>query len=283
MTAAEAFAPAKVNLTLHVTGRRTDGYHLLDSLVAFAGVGDVVGAAPAADWSLTITGPAANGVPKGPDNLVLRAARAMGGAPAALTLTKRLPTAGGIGGGSADAAAALRALHRLDGRALPDAAAVVALGADVPVCLAARPARMTGVGETLAPVPPLAPAHLVLANPGVAVPTPAVFAALDRHTNPAMPADLPQWRDAADLVAWLAQQRNDLEPPARAVCPPITDVVATLAATRGCLLARMSGSGATCFGVYAAADEARAAAAALSAARPGWWVAAAPLLTSAPD
>lgn len=273
-------APAKVNLCLHVTGRRADGYHLLDSLVVFAGTGDRVTAAPGQGLALRLEGPEAAGLAAEPDNLVLRAARTMGVAEASLTLWKGLPVASGIGGGSADAAACLRALARLTGRGLPDAGAVLALGADVPVCLAGRPARMRGVGEALSPLPPLPPVWMVLANPRVAVSTPQVFAGLGRRDNPALP-DLPAqgWRDAAALARWLAAAtRNDLEAPARAVAPVIGDVLAALAAAPGCLLARMSGSGATCFGLFARDTEARAAAAALRAARPLWWVAAAPML-----
>lgn len=263
-------APAKVNLTLHVTGRRADGYHLLDSLVVFAGEGDRLRVTPAPDWELAVTGPFADRVPRGADNLVLRAARLAGGAPAAITLDKRLPVASGLGGGSADAAAVLRALSALDGRPVPADAA--SLGADLPVCLPSRPARMRGIGEDLAPVPDLPPAYLVLVNPGAAVATPQVFATLTRRDNAPMPAELPNWRDAAALAAWLAGQRNDLEDAAREIAPAIGVALARLSATEGCLLARMSGSGATCFGLYASRVEAAAAAGALARAHPGWWV-----------
>ena len=268
------FAAAKINVTLHVTGRRADGYHRLDSLVCFADVGDVVSARPAPDLSLAITGPEGAGLLAEPDNLVLRAARAMGQG-AALVLDKRLPLASGIGGGSADAAATLRLLARLTGAPLPDAAAVLRLGADVPVCLAGRVCRMQGVGEVLAPAPPLPPVWAVLANPRVAVPTPQVFAALRSRDNPPMPDRLPAWPDAAALAGWLASQRNDLEPAAVTLAPAIGDTLAALAALPGALLARMSGSGATCFALFASAQAARSAACAL--ARPDWWVAAARL------
>lgn len=268
------FAAAKINLTLHVTGRRRDGYHLLDSLVCFADAADAVAASPAAALSLRITGPEGAGLSAEPDNLVLRAARAMGQG-AALVLDKRLPVASGIGGGSADAAATLRLLARLTGAPLPDAATVLRLGADVPVCLAGRVCRMQGVGETLAPAPPLPPVWAVLANPRVAVPTPQVFAALQSRDNPAMPDRLPDWPDAPALAAWLATQRNDLEPAAIAIAPAIADTLVALAAAPGALLARMSGSGATCFALFASATAAQAAAVGL--ARPGWWVVAARL------
>jgi 4-diphosphocytidyl-2-C-methyl-D-erythritol kinase len=265
-------APAKLNLALHVTGRRADGYHLLDSLVAFAGVGDRVTVAAAGQLTLAVTGPMAAGLAADDDNLCLRAARAMGPGTAAITLDKHLPVASGIGGGSADAAATLRALARLWHRPLP-ADRGLSLGADVPVCLLSHPALMRGIGEAIEGVR-LPPAHVVLVNPGVAVPTPAVFAALAQRDNPPLPP-LPPLPDAAALAAWLRATRNDLEAPAIALAPAIADARAALAAQPGCLFARMSGSGATCFGLFAAAPTAQAAATAL--ARPGWWIAAAPL------
>lgn len=280
---ATEFAPAKINLCLHVTGRRADGYHLLDSLVVFAGVGDRVsgtleGPPSQGVTSLEVTGPMAAGLSGEGDNLVLRAARAMG-VSARIVLEKHLPVSSGIGGGSADAAATMRLLARLSGRALPDAAAVLALGADVPVCLAGRPARMTGIGEGLAPLPPLPEVWLVLANPGVAVSTPAIFRALARADNAPLPRDLPRLRGAAELAAFVMMQRNDLEPPALTLEPVIGRVKAALSAQPGCLMARMSGSGATCFGLFADPLAASAAARAIRTAEPGWWVADAPLLT----
>jgi 4-diphosphocytidyl-2-C-methyl-D-erythritol kinase len=267
------FAPAKINLTLHVTGQRADGYHLLDSLVVFAGVGDTVAVAPGQGFA--VTGPQAALLPPSDDNLCLRAARAMGGG-VAVTLDKVLPVASGIGGGSADAAATLRAMARL-GRPLPDAAAVVALGADVPVCLAGRAVRMTGVGEGLAPVS-VPPAWLVLVNPGVGVSTPAVFRELARRDNPAMPSRLPDLPDAQALAAFVAAQRNDLEAPAIALAPVIAQVKQAIAAQPGCLLARMSGSGATCFGLFAGEAPARNAAMAIARAQPDWWARAAAMI-----
>ena len=277
-TEAVEFAPAKVNLALHVTGRRADGYHLLDSLVVFAGVGDMVSAAPAADVSLSITGPQSAALTVADDNLVLRAARLMTGA-FRLTLDKHLPVASGIGGGSADAAATLRLIARLSGHPLPPAAEVLRLGADVPVCLAGQPVRMTGIGEGLHPLThPLPPAWLVLVNPGQAVSTPEVFRALDRRDNAPMQA-LPRLRDAAELAAWVAMQRNDMEPAATRLLPVIAEVRRALSSQPGCLLSRMSGSGATCFGLFADPLSANAAARVISAAQPGWWVADAPVLT----
>ncbi len=267
-------APAKLNLALHVTGRRADGYHLLDSLVAFAGVGDRVTVAEAPDLTLRVTGPMARGL-EGADNLCLRAARAVG-ARAAITLDKRLPVASGLGGGSSDAAAVLRALARLQGVPLP-ADRGLSLGADVPVCLDPRPARMTGIGEAVAPVT-LPPAHVVLVNPGIAVSTAQVFAALARAENAPLP-EMPAMPDAAALAAWLRTTRNDLETPAIAIAPGIATARTALAGQPGCLFGRMSGSGATCFGLFATATSADTAARALARAHPAWWIAAAPLLT----
>ncbi|MHC0054211.1 4-(cytidine 5'-diphospho)-2-C-methyl-D-erythritol kinase [Actibacterium sp. D379-3] len=275
--ATEAFAPAKVNLTLHVTGQRSDGYHLLDSLVAFADVGDRVTVSAAADrLSLVVVGPQAGGVPVDDSNLVLKAARFLGVTDAAITLDKQLPAAAGIGGGSSDAAAALRALSALTGRPLP-ADRGLALGADVPVCLAAHAMRMGGIGEVLTPVPALPPVWCVLANPGVGVATPAVFRALHRRDNPAMPTDIPAFACARDLAVWLATQRNDLQAPAVALAPVIAPVLAALADLPGALLSRMSGSGATCFALFENGDQARAGAETLAGAHPGWWVRAAAL------
>lgn len=270
------FAPAKINLALHVTGRRADGYHLLDSLVVFADVGDTVTVQAAETLRLAITGPQAGALPSGPDNLVYRAAELMaGGRGASIGLEKNLPVASGIGGGSADAAACLRALSRLWKRALPAPAEVLQLGADVPVCLAGRPSRMRGVGEqTEALASPLPPAWLVLINPGVSVSTPAVFRALTQPQNPPMPERLPAFASADTLATFLRHSRNDLEPAATALVPQIATVCAALTARNGCLLARMSGSGATCFGLFGSSAAAEAAARALQAAQPGWWVTA---------
>jgi 4-diphosphocytidyl-2-C-methyl-D-erythritol kinase len=263
------FAPAKVNLYLHVTGRRADGYHLLDSLAVFPPVGDRLRAAPAEMLSLTIDGPFGEALAAEADNLVLRAAWALGGsAGARIELEKHLPVASGIGGGSADAAATLRLLCRLWD--LPPVAVPIALalGADVPVCVASRPARMGGVGEALTPAPKLPPAGMVLVNPGVSLATVEVFRARDAGFSP--PAALPaSWADAAAMAGDLAKLRNDLEPPAIALQPVIGTVLRTLADMSDCLLERMSGSGATCFGLFP--DAARAEAAARALARHGWW------------
>ena len=268
-------APAKVNLFLHVVGRRDDGYHELDSLAVFPGAADRLAAAPADALSLQVTGPFAAGLGSGPDNLVLRAARALAeqagvGAGARLVLEKRLPVASGIGGGSADAAAALRLLARLWGLSVPDqalSAIALRLGADVPVCLASGPARMAGLGDRLGPAPGLPPFGMVLANPRVGVSTPEVFRA---RTGPfSTPAHLPlAWSGVDAMADGLRGLSNDLETPALQLCPPIADVLAWLRAQPGCLLARMSGSGATCFGLFAPGEAPLAAARAVP---PGWW------------
>jgi len=261
-------APAKVNLTLHVTGCRADGYHLLDSLVVFADIGDRVTVQPGAT-RLAVTGPMSAGIPVGPDNLVLRAAALMG-CEAEITLDKHLPAAAGIGGGSSDAAACLRALARLSGARLPDD--VARLGADVPVCLLARAARMRGIGEEVTPLARLPLLHAVLVNPRVAVSTPAIFKRLARRDNLAMPGRLPGWHTAENLMHWLATQRNDLEEPAIAEAPVIAEVLQKIAATEGCAFARMSGSGATCFGLYPDPHSAQQAAHTLRRDYPDWWV-----------
>lgn len=272
-------APAKLNLYLHVVGKRADGYHRLDSLVVFTATGDTLRVEPADTLSLSIDGPFAAGLSAGDDNLVMKAARALGTGGARLTLTKNLPVASGIGGGSADAAAALRLLRRHWRLDISDAqlhAIAAALGADVPVCLRAQPAFLGGIGEELTPAPPLPPVGIVLVNPGLPLPTPTVFAARSGPFSPAARfSEAP--RDAASLAALLAERRNDLEAPAIALVPAIATVLAALRATPGCRLARLSGSGATCFGLYDTPETASHAAAAL-ARGPHWWVSATHLL-----
>lgn len=272
--AQEEFAPAKINLTLHVTGQRADGYHLLDSLVVFADIGDRLELRRADVAALAVTGPMAAGVPPGADNLVLRAAQAMG-VTLSIHLEKVLPAAAGIGGGSSDAAAVLRGAIALCPELTLPADQGLSLGADLPVCLMARAARMAGIGEVVHPVEGLPDVHAVLVNPGTGVSTAAIFRNLARKDNPPMPARLPCWADAADLAAWLSRQRNDMQAAALAEAPVIGMVLAAVAQSEGCLLARMSGSGATCFGLYA--DAGGAARAAQALARPGWWVRAARL------
>ncbi len=279
-------ARAKVNLYLQVTGKRPDGYPELDSLMVFPDLGDGLFMARHPGLTLEMSGPFATEVEgEGQDNLVMRAAEGLrdfvGRArmPGAyLRLDKRLPVAAGIGGGSADAAATLRGLIRLWNLEVAAAdlrALALALGADVPPCLESRPVLVRGIGEDLTPAPPLPPFWLVLVNPAVPLSTAAVFGA--RSGSFSSPA---AWRETADLDALLRRldaTRNDLEPPAIALAPEIGEALAALRAVAACRLARMSGSGATCFGVFAEADQAAEAAAALSSTRPGWWVAAAPV------
>jgi 4-diphosphocytidyl-2-C-methyl-D-erythritol kinase len=300
MHMAGVLAPAKINLYLHVVGRRGDGYHLLDSLVAFADIGDRVEGSHADVLRLKIGGPeSAPLAALGDDNLVLRAARLYIGAAreagasqagtrdlrgAALVLDKRLPTASGIGGGSSDAAAALRVLDHLSGRALSRAAlAEVAarLGADVPACLAARPVWVGGVGERLEPAEGLPAAGIVLANPRIALPTLEVFRTRrGTFSEPGRFAVMP--RAASGLAAMLATRRNDLTPAALRLVPEIAVVLERLASLPGSLLARMSGSGATCFAPFVDRDAAVAARRALQRAIPEWWSAAGALLTTPP-
>lgn len=268
-------APAKLNLALHVRARRADGYHELETLFAFVEIGDAIEVAPSETDRFTIEGPFAAKLAGEGDNLVTRAAarfrEAFGGGAHAIALEKNLPVASGIGGGSADAAATLRALARLHGVALDDPALFAiadALGSDVPACLLGRTAIGRGRGEELTPIEGLAGMAAVLVNPGVAVSTAAVFRAWDQvDRGPLGPGPL--------LDVALAG-RNDLEPPARALAPAIDTVLAALAGQPGVVLTRMSGSGATCFALFESDAAARSAAAAL--ARPGWWSVATRLL-----
>ena len=257
-----------MNLALHVTGRREDGRHDLDSLVCFAETGDVLAGEPDDALTLTVDGPEADGVPV-EGNLVLRAARMLDPERGArITLTKHLPAAAGIGGGSSDAAAALRLLSRLWNVPMPNAAETDALGSDVPVCLDPRPVRMRGAGERLDPVT-LPPFAVVLVNPRAAVPTGSVFAGVERRDGAELEA-LPEGGFAA-LCAWLARQRNDLAAPAVRIAPVIGTVLDALsdAPAHG-----MSGSGATCWALFEGLAEAASAAERLRAAHPDWWVAA---------
>ncbi|MEA3015002.1 MAG: 4-diphosphocytidyl-2-C-methyl-D-erythritol kinase [Sphingomonadales bacterium] len=242
-------AYAKLNLALHVRAREPDGYHRIETVFAFCEDGDVLTAAPADALSLAVTGPFAGALEGERDNLVLRAARAVG-ACAALTLDKRLPVAAGLGGGSADAGAVLRMFGG-------STAIAAALGADVPACLVSRGARGEGKGDRIEPVelPGLAGMPVLLVNPGIALPTAAVFAAWDGV-------------DRGPLGDW-ESGRNDLEAPARRLVPEISD---TLRALAGARIARMSGSGATCFGLFDGEAARDAAAARIAAARPRWWL-----------
>jgi 4-diphosphocytidyl-2-C-methyl-D-erythritol kinase len=269
-------APAKINLFLHVGARRDDGFHPLQSLAVFTDMGDRLAIAPGRELSLQIEGPFAKGLQAESDNLVLRAARALGTQGARLTLTKNLPVASGIGGGSADAAAALRGLNQLwnAGKQQTDLCAVAAgLGSDIPVCVLSSAAFMEGRGEILRAPEAMPRIPMLLVNPGVAVPTKDVFAALMERSGADMSLPRGRFQDTADLLRFLEITRNDLEAPALALQPVIGEVLAAICALPGALLARMSGSGATCFGIFA--DDAACARGAevLRQATPGWWVA----------
>jgi len=276
-------APAKINLTLRVVGRRADGYHEIDSLVAFTRLGDSVELEPGRPLALEVRGPFGKAAGPTADNLVLKAARELARRVDRLrvgrfSLDKRLPVAAGVGGGSADAAAALRLVanaNRLpsgDPRLL---AAAGATGADVPVCLDPRPRFMRGIGEILSAPIDLPPLPIVLVNPGVPLATAPVFAAYATGARPpATPivpieARLDSFRAVLDALAGSA---NDLEPAAMSLCPPVAHVLAALARNEGCRLARMSGSGATCFGLYETSRAAEAAARAIRMAERNWWV-----------
>lgn len=266
-------AHAKVNLTLHVTGQRDDGYHLLDSLVMFTRFGDEITVREADDVILTIDGPFAHGL-SCDDNLVLRAAQLMSpDRGAAIHLTKNLPVASGIGGGSADAAATLIALSELWQMPLPNWEDVLSLGTDVPLCLSTELSRMRGIGDDIQLIGPAPMLDILLVNPGVGVSTPAVFTALNSKTNASMNDPMPDPLDTNAWITWTAQQRNDLQCPAITGTPVIADVLAALEAQTGCQFARMSGSGATCFAIFQDFKSCEAAKAALKAARPDWWVA----------
>jgi len=282
--ARQAFAPAKVNLFLHVGPPAPDGYHPICSLMVFADVGDRLSVADAAALELQVGGPFAAGAPAGPDNLVLRAAHALLAhaagplPPVALRLEKALPVAAGLGGGSSDAGAALRLLREALGLQLEDAAleAIAAgLGADGAACLWARPALAEGRGEQLSCAPALPVLDAVLVNPGVPVSTPEVYRRLDAGgrfgdvTPPAMPA---AFETVAELAAWLSAQRNDLERPAIEAAPAVGAVLETLAGEPETLLARVSGSGGTCFALCASDIEAEGLAGRIAALAPGWWV-----------
>lgn len=273
MTAVEVAAPAKVNLALHVTGQRKDGYHLIDSLVAFAPVHDRLVIKSGPSLELAVTGAESDMVPSGKQNLALKAAALVqGGAGSSVLLEKRLPVAAGVGGGSADAAAVLRGLaaHHGDPPAL--ARSALALGADVPMCLACRPCRVGGIGEKIEYIDlPSIPA--VLVNPRTPVSTARVFARLARRDNVQMPGGPPPARDMPDVIEWLSEQRNDLEPAALEEAPVIADVLALLRTSPGCGLARVSGSGATCFGLFDDEGLAREAEARIAALHPDWWLA----------
>ena len=272
-------APAKINLALHVTGQRADGYHLLDSLVTFTDFGDELTFAAADTDELTTGGPFAEQLHGAESNLVIKARDALRALaagrscpPVSIHLTKNLPIASGLGGGSGDAAAALRGLNELWRLSLSQkelSAAGLALGADVPMCLAGKPLRARGIGEEITLLDAFPALDLVLVNPGVSVATPAIFKALSKKDNRAMSpnANLASFHAACEF---LSAQHNDLQRPAMALAPVIADCLAALE-ENGAMLARMSGSGATCFGIFTNAANAARAAKAIAAAHQGWW------------
>jgi len=276
-------APAKVNLTLRVLGSRADGYHEIESLVAFAELGDRLSFAPASKLALAVTGPGAGHTGEDADNLVLKAARALaaripGAALGAFRLQKNLPVAAGLGGGSADAAAALRLLARANELSAADPRlyeAACATGADVPVCLDPRPRLMRGIGEILSEPLALPRFSALLVNPGVALATKLVFSAWKPPADSAPPFDvtaMAKMQSEDEVLSYLASHANDLEAPAIAFAPMIAEVLAALRALKGCRLARMSGSGATCFALFSSVAEREAAAKVLRAKFQNWWI-----------
>lgn len=281
-------APAKINLALHVTRRREDGYHDLESLIVFADLCDDLEAEIAEADSLTISGPFSAGLGAGPGNLVLRAVAAfrqrwpeLSPPGLQLHLVKNLPVAAGIGGGSADAAAAIRIMASLCTvpPPVPDLMDLAAgLGADVPACLLSRPLVARGVGEILSPLPQFPQLHVTMVNPGVAVATADVFRRLRAHDNYPLPVLPEPLTRPAQLGLWLSETRNDLQPPAVKLVPGIGIIIEEMAETPGCILARMSGSGATVFGLYGSEGQAHDAASEMRRLHPDYWVGSAPLL-----
>lgn len=283
MTKVEVFAPAKINLCLHVTGQRADGYHLLDTLVAFADIGDTITLSTDGPHGLDVGGPEVSPDLASDNNIMwATAARFWGDAPLSMHLDKQLPVASGIGGGSADAAATYRGLLALQaavaGRDAPrdptaeDAKVLMAIGADVPMCVPSTPARVRGIGEQIAPIADLHPYPVVLVNPRVPVSTPTVFKRLARKDNPGLDPLPKNFEDREVVLDWLGAQRNDLQAPALEVCAQVGAVLGALGQDSACRLARMSGSGATCFGLFIRMHEANAAADAIRVAHPDWWV-----------
>jgi 4-diphosphocytidyl-2-C-methyl-D-erythritol kinase len=276
-------APAKVNLTLRVIGRRADGYHEIESLVVFAALADTLRFVPDRALALVVRGPTAAAAGVVADNLVLKAAcnladRIDGLELGRFDLSKRLPVAAGLGGGSTDAAAALRILARTNQMSLDDhrlIEAARATGADVPVCLDPRPRMMRGIGDVLSEPLDLPRLAAILVNPGVAIATKQVFDLLELEPGSVQPGQVrtaPAVRERTAFLATLANDRNDLEMSAISIAPAIADVLAALRASPGCRLARMSGSGGTCFGLFDSPSAAAAAAGMLRSSYPGWWV-----------
>jgi 4-diphosphocytidyl-2-C-methyl-D-erythritol kinase len=269
------FGPAKVNLFLHVLGRRPDGYHDLDSLVVFADVGDEIELTPSHERMVTVEGRFADAVPNDASNIALRALDLLGDAVGRhdgvhIKIVKNIPVAAGLGGGSADAAAVLRGLARLwdVGPSMAFPAVAQTLGADVPVCLRSQAARIIGIGDMVDALEPSAPLALVLVNCGEPLATADIFAAC--KTYGAGAAD----HDTDDLTGWILEGRNDLEASAIAFARGVGKTLEVLRGQPDCLIARMSGSGATCFGLFESTAAADAVAVAIAAAHPTWWVVA---------
>jgi 4-diphosphocytidyl-2-C-methyl-D-erythritol kinase len=280
----EVFAPAKINLYLHIVDRRNDGYHLLDSLVAFAGIGDHLILHSSDELSLKIDGPNANAL-KISNNIVLKTANAFAksfgiSAKVAITLTKNLPVAAGIGGGSADSAATLRGLchlWKLSVNEIELARIGLSIGTDLPVCLAGIPTQVSGIGEILTPASHLPTAWIVLVNTGIKLSTSEVFKINSKTFSKPSPL-IESPIDAATLAKALNRRRNDLTESALQLSPIINDVLNAIAASDNCLLTRMSGSGATCFGIFANQKTAEIAANQIAINHVSWWIAVAPLL-----
>lgn len=267
------FAPAKVNLALHVTAKRGDGFHLVDSLVVFADIGDHLSIETAARDQLEVTGLFAAGVPVGPENLVWKAANLFPDRPPLkITLEKNLPPASGIGGGTSDGAAIVRGLVRLLGREVPKASELTSLGADLPVCVTARPSRMAGIGEVVEPITNLPPFNSLLINPGVEVSTARVFGMLSRTDGKGL-SPFPLADDRGEWLAYLHDQRNDMAMAAQSMVPKIGEALQALAGAKHCQLARMSGSGATVFGLFPDANSAAAAGRTIADHHKDWWIA----------
>lgn len=273
----QVFAPAKINLALHVTGQRPDGYHLLDTLVAFADIGDRVTLQTGGPGGLEVSGPEAMPELAHNDNIMWQVVRRFWPADTSLSLRleKHLPTSSGIGGGSADAAATYRGMAYLQGRSDridADVDALLDIGADVPMCVHSMSARVQGIGQHIQPLATFPTLPVVLVNPRLPVSTPAVFRALKRKDNSALDPFPARFDSARVLLDWVRDQRNDLQEAALQDCPAIGAVLAALSAQPACRLARMSGSGASCFGLYDSNSDAAAACESLQKKHPDWWV-----------
>lgn len=274
-----ALAPAKINLALHITGQRDDGYHLLDSLIVFANVGDTVSVEQADKLALEIDGPYAHCLGVKQDNLALRAAQLLSAAVgknsgALIQLTKNLPIGGGIGGGSADAAATLKLLQQLweaqiSNTALTELA--LQLGADVPVCLSETSAHVQGIGEQITPLNNIPQMHLVLVYPNIAVSSSGVYQRGITTYSSALPS-YTEWQSVEKCITYLSSCTNDLTENAISIAPVIGGVLELISKQEDCLLARMSGSGSTCFGIFTTDDAAASATRNIQASHPDWWV-----------